>query len=49
MLLNIQGSMYNLYDPEIATSELLDGGEIYFFFGKSIRACNFELFERTLV
>ena len=34
MLLNIQGSMYNLYDPEIATSELLDGeGEIYFFSG----------------
>ena len=32
MLLNIQGSMYNLCDPEIATSELLDGeGEIYFF------------------
>ena len=30
MLHNIQGSMYNLYDPKIAISELFDGeGEIY--------------------
>ena len=34
MLLDIQGSMYNLYDPKIATSEFFDGkGEIYFCSG----------------
>ena len=34
MLLDIKGSMHNLYDPEIATSELFDGeGEIYFCLG----------------
>ena len=33
MLLDIQGSMHNLNDPEIATSELFDGGEIYFCSG----------------
>ena len=33
-LLDIQGSMYNLYNPEIATSELFDGeDEIYFCSG----------------
>ena len=34
MLLDIQGSMYNLYNPEIAASELFDGeAEIYFCSG----------------
>ena len=34
LLLGIQGSMYNLYDPKIDTSELFNGkGEIYFHSG----------------
>ena len=34
MLLDIQGNMHNLYDPEIATFELFDReGEIYFCSG----------------
>ncbi|CAB3986218.1 Transient receptor potential cation channel subfamily M member 6 [Paramuricea clavata] len=33
MLLDIQGSMFNLYDPEIATAELNDEGEFYFCAG----------------
>jgi hypothetical protein len=37
MLLDIQGSMFNLYDPEIATAELNDelddSGEFYFCAG----------------
>ena len=37
MLLDVQGSMFNLYDPEIATAELNDdlddSGEFYFCAG----------------
>ena len=35
MLLDIQGSKYDLYDPEIATEELLcaDNSEVYFCCG----------------
>ena len=30
MLLDIQGSRYSLYDPEIATADLIDEGEVFF-------------------
>ena len=34
MLFDLQGNMYNFYDPETATSDLFDGeGEIYFCSG----------------
>ena len=33
MLLDIQGSGYSLYDPEIATADLIDEGEIFFCCG----------------
>ena len=33
MLLDIQGSMYKLYDPEIATNDLTDKDELYFCSG----------------
>ena len=33
MLLDIQGSMYKLYDPEIATNDLTDNDELYFCSG----------------
>ena len=35
MLLDLQGTGYNLYDPEIATAELKDGNEIYFCAGNT--------------
>ena len=35
MLLDLQGTEYNLYDPEIATAELKDGDEIYFCAGNT--------------
>ena len=46
MLLNIQGSGYHLYDPEIVTNDLLDNkGEIYFCSGNL--SCNaIETFEK---
>ena len=30
MLLDIQGSRYSLYDPEIATADIIDEGEVFF-------------------
>lgn len=33
MLLDIQGSRYSLYDPEIATADLIDEGEVFFCCG----------------
>ena len=33
MLLDIQGSGYSLYDPEIATADLIDAGEVFFCCG----------------
>ena len=33
MLLDIQGSGYSLYDPEIATADLIDEGEVFFCCG----------------
>ena len=33
MLLDIQGSGYSLYDPEIASADLIDEGEIFFCCG----------------
>ena len=30
MLLDIQGPRYSLYDPEIATADLIDEGEVFF-------------------
>ena len=35
MLFDLQGTGYNLYDPEIATAELKDGNEIYFCAGNT--------------
>ena len=33
MLLDIQGSRYSLYDPEIGTADLIDEGEVFFCCG----------------
>ena len=33
MLLDIQGSGYSLHDPEIASADLIDEGEIFFCCG----------------
>ena len=33
MLLDNQGSGYSLYDPEIATADLTDEGEVFFCCG----------------
>ena len=33
MLLDIQGSRYSLYDPEIATADIIDEGEVFFCCG----------------
>jgi len=30
MFLDVQGSGYSLYDPEIATADLIDEGEVFF-------------------
>ena len=35
MLLDLQGTGYNLYNPEIATTTLEDDGEVYFCLGSS--------------
>ena len=46
MLLDIQGSAYHLYDPEIATNDLLDNdGEIFFCSG-NLSCDAISMFER---
>lgn len=45
MLLDIQGSVYHLYDQETATNDMLDSdGEIYFCSG-NLSSDDIEMFE----